>query len=104
MKSDTKKSGSDQYFVTFFMSRTSNPRMTTLKPKPVAGKLRVISLFTCGMGMDIGFEKAGFSTVYTNDIAKFACETIRKNKPRLHCDEGDIAGNTVRTDSGEGRG
>jgi len=50
----------------------------------------VISLFTCGMGMDLGFEKAGFTTVYANDIAKFACDTIRKNHPQVLCDEGDI--------------
>ena len=50
----------------------------------------VISLFTCGMGMDLGFEKAGFDTAYANDIAKFACDTIRKNRPKLSCDEGDI--------------
>lgn len=50
----------------------------------------VISLFTCGMGMDLGFEKAGFQTAYTNDIAKFACDTIRKNHPDVLCDEGDI--------------
>ncbi len=50
----------------------------------------VISLFTCGMGMDLGFEKGGFNTVYSNDITKFACNTIRKNKPNTPCDEGDI--------------
>ena len=43
------------------------------KPRP-----KVISLFTCGMGMDIGFEKSGFDTVYTNDIARFAYDTIKK--------------------------
>ena len=60
------------------------------KQKTVTNRLRIISLFTCGMGMDIGFEKAGFKTIYTNDITKFACDTIRRNKPRLYCDEGDI--------------
>ncbi len=50
----------------------------------------VVSLFTCGMGLDIGFEKAGFSTRYANDITRFACETIRTNKPDVSCDEGDI--------------
>jgi DNA (cytosine-5)-methyltransferase 1 len=51
---------------------------------------QIISLFTCGMGMDLGFENAKFKTRYTNDIEKFACNTIRKNKPKVHCDEGDI--------------
>ena len=36
-------------------------------------KPSVISLFTCGMGMDIGFAKAGFNTVYSQ----------RHNKIRL---------------------
>ena len=52
--------------------------------------LKLISLFTCGMGMDIGFEQAGFKTVYANDITKFACDTITKNKKLIHCDLGDI--------------
>ena len=53
-------------------------------------KPSIISLFTCGMGMDIGFERAGFVTRYANDITKFACNTIRNNKPDIPCDEGDI--------------
>jgi len=40
--------------------------------------------------MDLGFEKAGFEIAYTNDIAKFACDTIRKNRKEVYCDEGDI--------------
>lgn len=54
------------------------------------------------MGMDIGFEKAGFKTVYTNDIARFACNTIRKNKEKelrkkqMVCDEGDISDITTK--------
>ncbi len=56
----------------------------------------VVSLFTCGMGMDRGFELGGFQTVYANDITKFACETIRNVKKKelekktLHLDEGSI--------------
>lgn len=51
----------------------------------------VISLFTCGMSMDIGFSKAGFVTAYANDITGFACDTIRENRRDIHCDEGDIS-------------
>ena len=51
----------------------------------------MISLFTCGMGMDIGFENAGFETVFANDITKFACDTINKNKKHLKCKPQDIA-------------
>ena len=42
------------------------------------------------MGMDIGFESGGFETVYANDIAKFAYNTIKKNKSGVPCDLGDI--------------
>lgn len=62
-----------------------------LADKKLESRPTVFSLFTCGMGMDLGFEKAGFETVYTNDIAKFACDTIRANRPKILCDEGDIA-------------
>ncbi len=68
---------------------------------------KAISLFTCGMGMDLGFEKAGFNTVYTNDITKFACNTIRENRPKLVCDEGDITEITskeILKKSGFGKG
>lgn len=54
-------------------------------------KPNAISLFTCGMGMDLGFSEAGFATKYTNDITKFACDTIRENRNDVYCDEGDIA-------------
>ena len=57
--------------------------MILLKPK-------AISLFTCGMGMDFGFEKGGFETVYTNDIEEFAYNTIKKNRPDIQCDHDDI--------------
>ena len=60
------------------------------KQKMIAKEHHIISLFTCGMGMDLGFEKAGFNTVYANDITRFACNTIRENKPDIYCDEGDI--------------
>ena len=63
---------------------------TTQKGKQNLSKPTVISLFTCGMGMDLGFEKAKFQTVYANDITKFACNTIKKNRPEIPCDEGDI--------------
>ncbi len=50
--------------------------------KKFGKKPSVISLFTCGMGMDYGFEKAGFMTVYANDITKFACDTIAEVKKK----------------------
>lgn len=39
-------------------------------------------------GMRLGFEKAGFEVVYSNDIDKYACETYRANFGEI--DERDI--------------
>lgn len=52
---------------------------------------KVVSLFSCAMGMDLGFEKAGYEIVYTMDIDKAACNTIRRNRPWIVCDNADIA-------------
>lgn len=52
---------------------------------------KVVSLFSCAMGMDLGFEKAGYDIVYTMDIDKTACNTIRRNRPWVVCDNADIA-------------
>ncbi len=47
-------------------------------PRPGAG-LRVVSFFTgCG-GLDLGFEQAGFETVYATDIDRDSCETLALN-------------------------
>lgn len=42
-----------------------------------------ISLFSGGMGLDIGLERAGFKCVVCNEIDALAVETIRLNKPEL---------------------
>lgn len=38
---------------------------------------RVVSLFCGAGGLDLGFEKAGFKTIWANDIDKDACATHR---------------------------
>ncbi len=44
-------------------------------------KPRVVSLFTgCG-GLDLGFQKAGFETVFATDNWDIACKTFKKNNP-----------------------
>ncbi len=42
-----------------------------------------VSLFSGGMGLDIGLERAGFNCVVCNEIDALAVETIKLNKPGL---------------------
>lgn len=39
----------------------------------------IVSLFSGAGGLDIGFHKAGFHTVYASDVWDVACETLKNN-------------------------
>jgi DNA (cytosine-5)-methyltransferase 1 len=68
-------------------------------------KKRFVSLFSGGMGLDLGLEKAGFEPLICNEIDKMAVETIKLNKPDLPvlgCSVEEITGTQVRELSGLG--
>jgi len=50
----------------------------------------VLELFAGAGGLAIGLEKAGLKCVGLNEIDKWACETLRKNRPNWKVLEGDI--------------
>jgi DNA (cytosine-5)-methyltransferase 1 len=59
---------------------------------------KFISLFSGAMGLDLGLEQAGFEPAACLEIDKWACATIRKNRPDLPLIEDDIknwAGNKI---------
>jgi len=50
----------------------------------------VLELFAGAGGLAIGMEKAGLNCVALNEIDKWACATLRKNRPNWKVLEGDI--------------
>lgn len=50
----------------------------------------VLELFAGAGGLAVGMEKAGLKCVALNEIDKWACQTLRKNKPDWNVLEGDI--------------
>lgn len=50
----------------------------------------VLELFAGAGGLAVGLEKAGLKCVALNEIDKWACQTLRKNRPNWTVLEGDI--------------
>lgn len=51
---------------------------------------KVLELFAGAGGLAVGLEKAGLKCIALNEIDKFACDTLRKNRPNWNVLEGDI--------------
>lgn len=49
-----------------------------------------IELFAGAGGLALGLEQAGFSCIALNELDKWACQTLRKNRPSWNVLEGDI--------------
>ena len=56
-----------------------------------------ISLFSGGMGLDIGLERAGFNCVVCNEIDPLAVETIKVNRPSLAVISDSVEQVTLKT-------
>jgi len=50
----------------------------------------VLELFAGAGGLAVGMEKAGLKCIALNEIDKWACDTLRKNRPNWKVLEGDI--------------
>ncbi len=56
-----------------------------------AGNYTTIELFCGAGGLALGFEQAGLQHLLLNDIDKFACQTLRLNRPKWNIVENDIS-------------
>ncbi len=50
-----------------------------------------IELFAGAGGLALGLEMAGFNAILLNEQDKYACQTLRKNRPNWHILEKDIS-------------
>ncbi len=56
------------------------------------GDPRFFSLFSGALGLDLGFEAAGWECLGVAELDPVACATIRANRPGLRLFEGDVRG------------
>ncbi|MFT4522055.1 MAG: DNA (cytosine-5)-methyltransferase 1 [Bacteroidia bacterium] len=64
-----------------------NPLMNFVKPD---NTYSVLELFAGAGGLAVGMEQAGIKCKALNEIDKWACETLRSNRPNWNVLEGDI--------------
>ncbi len=74
-------------FKDFLLENNSNDVSNFIEPKT---DFKVLELFAGAGGLAIGLEQAGIKCVALNEIDKWACQTLRTNRPNWNVLEGDI--------------
>ena len=81
------KKGQLALFNEFLMNEIEDDVDNSVKPNQ---DYKVIELFAGAGGLATGLEKAGLKCVALNEIDKWACQTLRENRPNWNILEGDI--------------
>ncbi len=74
-------------FSDFITENTIETFSNYVKPE---NEYKVLELFAGAGGLAIGMERVGLKCVALNEIDKFACATLRQNRPNWNVLEGDI--------------
>jgi DNA (cytosine-5)-methyltransferase 1 len=82
-----RKSEVETLFADFFRTDIAETTSNIVKPDH---EYKVLELFAGAGGLAVGMEKAGLKCVALNEIDKFACNTLRRNRPHWNVLEGDI--------------
>lgn len=84
-----RKTDLDNLFGSVLDSQSRNPVSNYVKAN---NEYSVIELFAGAGGLAVGLEKAGLKCTVLNDFDKWACQTLRENRPHWKVLEGDIRG------------
>lgn len=82
-----RKSDVDTLFADFLDENIKDEISNYVEPH---NEYTVLELFAGAGGLAVGMEKAGLKCVALNEIDKWACNTLRKNRPNWNVLEGDI--------------
>ncbi len=82
-----KKSDIENLFSNFIDLKADSENLNFVHPD---NDYKVLELFAGAGGLAVGLEKAGLKCVALNEIDKYACQTLRENRPHWNVLEGDI--------------
>ena len=82
-----RKSDVDTLYLDFLAENVKEEISNYVEPH---NEYTVLELFAGAGGLAVGMEKAGLKCVALNEIDKWACNTLRKNRPNWNVLEGDI--------------
>ncbi len=82
-----KKEQVELLFPDFLVQNNIEPASNYVEAE---NKYSVLELFAGAGGLAVGMEKAGINCIALNEIDKWACQTLRKNRPKWNVLEGNI--------------